>query len=106
MKNVKTTFQIILITITFLGCEKGDTGPQGPAGTNGNANVQSSTVTISSSEWTLSGNEYDATISTSLITQAILDHGAVEVFESSNGTQWLALPISINGNEFVYSYLL
>lgn len=101
---------MLVLLLSFVGCKKGDTGDTGPAGTNGvngingNANVHTSTTTIPSNEWILNGNIYEATILNSNINQDILDHGTVEVFVSTNGTEWIALPFSINNVEFSYAY--
>jgi len=91
---------------TLNSCKKGDTGPAGKDGVDGNANVTSLIVTISSSQWTFSNNEYDATISVPAITQSIITSGTVQVFCSPDGANWLALPFSFQGYEINYGYLV
>ncbi len=81
-------------TLIFSGCAKdGETGPQGPAGATGNANViATSTLTAS---WVLSGTYYVAGMTVPAITQDIVDKGSVQVF-TQYGDEWWALP-DLNG---------
>ncbi len=78
------TFGICLIFGTLLtDCKKGDTGPQGTAGTNGtngNANVKSQTNTNLTWTYNSATQEFETNISTPLITQDIIDKGAVLVY--------------------------
>lgn len=81
----------------------GPAGPQGPAGTNGtngtngvngNANViGTNTVALNSGNWTASGKFFYAGITTTAITQAIVDKGVVMVYEQS-GSYWYPLPFT------------
>jgi hypothetical protein len=67
-------------------------GTNGTNGVNGNANViGTNTVALNSGSWTASGSYFLATFSTTAITQAIVDKGAVMVYEQS-ATFWRALP--------------
>lgn len=97
-KLLITAFMIISgsAILTFNGCKGKDGAPgaQGPAGTNGNANVTSGTVTVSN--WTYDGTNklYKATIIDNNITQAIVDEGVVLVYLISGGGN-LALPVTI-----------
>jgi len=72
----------------------GAAGTNGTNGVNGNANVYGgNTVTTNSGSWTLStnGQYYDVTITSTAITQAIVDKGLVMVYEQS-ASFWRALP--------------
>ena len=98
--------------LTLSSCKKGDTGPAGPVGsngTNGVANIQTTTVTSNNNSWVFDsvGNSYDATITYTAITQAVVDRGTVQVFlGSGNGTEWLALPFSYGIAQYLFSYSL
>lgn len=88
------------------GCKgkDGEPGAQGPAGTNGNANVIGSNSTTVNS-WTLnSGILYSATLSWPSITQEIVDKGAVMVYESDGSGGWAALPYTIAMTSSTYSF--
>lgn len=78
------TFGICLIFGTLrTNCKKGDTGPQGTAGTNGtnwNANVKSQTNTNLTWTYNSATQEFETNISTPLVTQDIIDKGAVLVY--------------------------
>ena len=95
--------------ISFSSCKKGDTGPQGPAGSNGVANIQTTTVTTNSNAWVLDNtdNSYNYTITVSGITQSVVDKGTVQVFVGDGtGKQWGALPLSYGTVQFNYSFLV
>jgi len=90
-KSILIVFTLIIVIITFNGCRKGDTGPQGPTG---NANViGTNTVTVST--WIASGHAWTATLNVNAITQDIVNYGSVQVFVQY-GNEWWALP-DING---------
>ena len=109
--NTKTLFSgiVIITSLTFSSCVKdGPVGPQGPAGadgangTNGNANVLgSTTLSVTSADWTANGNEWYETFILGTITQDIVDKGAVMVYEQYNSS-WTALPytLGITGRSF------
>ncbi|MES2287195.1 MAG: hypothetical protein V4547_16005 [Bacteroidota bacterium] len=86
MKKVKQIGFIMLIGISTAminGCAKdGATGPAGTAGTNGNANVLgSNSISVISSDWTLSNGFYSTSFTLPVITQSIVDKGVVIVYE-------------------------
>ena len=89
---MKKTLTLCLVALSFLfnSCiVEGEQGPQGPAGSDGNANVVSSSLTTSnwsylSPDWYINFN-YDA------ITQDILDNGAVLLYVKS-GSNYFQLP--------------
>ena len=109
---MKKLLILALCSATLItSCKKGDTGPAGPAGTNGNANVTSGTITIPPSAWA-----WDATNSMNYvnmngtsITSDIVSKGAVMVYISTDNATWSALPCTIWGNPSVsltFSYSL
>ena len=70
----------------------GTNGTNGTNGVNGNANViGTTTVALNSGSWTASGSAFIVTITATAITQAIVDKGAVMVYEQS-ASFWRALP--------------
>jgi len=75
--------------LLFTGCKKGDTGPAGANGTNGNANVVSSSLTTSA--WTYVSPSWEMTFTYPAITQNILDNGAVLVYVQQ-GSNYYQLP--------------
>ena len=96
---MKSIFAAMIIVVTFTSCAKdGETGPAGPAGTNGNANVvASNTVTLNN--WISifdDGTNYlfESTVNWTGITQAIKDNGAVMVYMDDGAGSWYALPYS------------
>ena len=94
MKKTKITLLLIAILISFFGCKKGDVGPQGAAGqngTNGNADVRTFVVTLDSVAWQQSGTTYYVNLGVSLqiISYAIADSGAVQVFMQNPTQPWL-----------------
>src|SRR5690606_18086022 len=80
------TFSIVMVSCA------GEDGEQGPAG---NANVNEFTFTVNSNDWVRTGNSaisYD-TLSVSSITQAVLNEGAVQVYQTFNDSLgWNAMP--------------
>ena len=100
MKKVKSIFLAIAVVISIAGCKKGDTGPQGLAGTNGkdgNANVHVLIHTVMDTAWsdynsgTVPGIK--AYFGDIYLTQSIADSGLVMVYEGS-GSSWKALPFA------------
>lgn len=100
----------ITMSLSLTSCVKGDTGPagaNGKDGTNGVANIQTSTVTTNNASWSLdnSDNSYNATLTYAAITQSVVEKGTVQVFFSDgNGDEWLALPFSYGTIQYNYSY--
>lgn len=97
-------------TAMINGCAKdGATGPAGIAGTagtngtNGNANVIGSN-SVTTSNWTLNSGMYSTTLTSSAITQAIVDKGIVMVYESNGIGGWYALPYSFLGEENAFGF--
>jgi hypothetical protein len=130
MKKAFLSFAILAM-ILLVSCTKpGPIGPTGPAGTNGtngaagtagtagtngtngtngvngNANViGTNTVALNSGNWSASGSIFEATITAPAITQAIVDKGAVIVYEQF-GSYWVALPYTVGKLSVVYYFTL
>lgn len=107
---MKKFLLLVATAITFSACsKKGDTGDTGPAGADGNANVQSFTYVVHPGDWQQSGvigSTYEKYIDLSApsITQSIIDGGAVLVYWNVNASL-LALPATVPINADVYSFL-
>lgn len=81
-----------LAVLTFGACTKAKDGAPGAQGPEGNANVIGSN-TVTTSNWTLnSGIMYYTTLTSSNITQAIVDKGVVLVYEGDGSGGYFALP--------------
>lgn len=109
LNPMKKILQLTTIAVfVFLSaCKKGEVGPAGLNGKDGNANVTSQEFVIGPSDWTAFGTfgqpgfGYSTTITAPSITQDILDHGAVMVYyKPINTSNYTALPftVPINGN--------
>ncbi len=106
----KTIFLAALIccSILFNSCTKeGPVGPAGPAGTNGSANVSSTDITISPSQWVwnASGGYLSAQVSCQSITSSVINGGAVMAYTSDAG-DYVAMPFTITGVSFAYDFVL
>lgn len=70
---------------------KGNTGPTGPAGQNGNANVTATNYLASS--WTNGSSYWYIDLDVPALTASAQSNAAVEVFFSTNnGTSWTSVP--------------
>jgi hypothetical protein len=90
MKNKFLLLASVLL-LTFSACKK--EGPAGKDGKDGNANVQSSTFTVTS--WGYSAPSYYADINYSAITAGIINNGAVLVYLSNGSGGYSQLPLTI-----------
>ena len=93
--------------LTITGCTKvaGPQGPTGPAGTNGKANVTYETATISTWQWNSTINTNYADVVCAIITLAIIDSGAVNVYISTGPDTWAIIPYTLWGSpSYSYSY--
>jgi len=98
-KTIKIFLAAVIMTALFTNCKKeagpkGDTGAQGPAGPQGNANVITGTVSVSNWTWDGTNKYYTSTIIDAGITQSILDNGVVLVSVVQAGAV-LPLPITV-----------
>ncbi|MFL5754106.1 MAG: hypothetical protein ACJ76F_11910 [Bacteroidia bacterium] len=90
--SIKTKVSIILVLFvtgfTVSNCKKGDTGPEGPAGS---VNITSKTFTVKT--WASNSSFYYASLSIAELTSDVNSKGVVQVFLSTNsGTNWVAMP--------------
>jgi hypothetical protein len=94
-------FFILVTVIVFAGC----TGPQGPAGQNGVANITVSVVGVSLSAWTSNVTYYEA--STNAITIEQVNNDVAVSFSTSSIGPWQGMPLSnvfISGDQLAYSW--
>ena len=90
----KTFITLTLCTLIFTtSCKKPEKGATGPAGPTGNANVQSTTVTISN--WSYSAPSYYVNLSYSAITSNIINSGAVLVYAQTGTGTYSQLPLTV-----------
>ncbi|HWY10432.1 MAG TPA: hypothetical protein VN026_03850 [Bacteroidia bacterium] len=86
-------FTTLAISSFNFSCKKGDTGPAGKDGTNGNANISTSTFQVNTSAWVNGSNYWYVDIPVSALTSSNHGAAAVEVFFSTNsGVNWHAVP--------------
>ena len=71
---------------------EGPAGPVGPVGPQGNANVLSTTYSVSN--WNYSAPSWQASIPFSAITQSIINTGAVLVYISTGTNTYSQLPLT------------
>jgi hypothetical protein len=110
-KTIKTTsvaFAALALTLglTFTSCKKGDTGPAGDKGATGNTgatgatgNANVTSITLNANSWTWDGVEYwrSATwTGVSQLTSAVVNSGAVMLYQNDGNGYFAALPITAN----------
>ena len=94
----KSFLVLIVLSTLFTACKKEEIqGPKGEPGTpggGGNASISSGDVfTIGSANWlpNADSSAWQVVISSTLITQSIVDKGVVKVFQQK-GSSWWELP--------------
>lgn len=90
-------FLCAILVALFTSCSKNKYG---------NTDIISDTYTVS---WTFVDPSYKTEISESLITQDIIDNGAVMVYKSNGNGGWIALPYTLPLNatySSTYSFVL
>lgn len=105
----KHIFKLAGLLVAFIfvlyACKKGDTGPQGSAGTNGNANVKSTTLTAT---WKWDSNNMWATAgwgNISILTSDVNNNGAVMLYEMTSANSWRAVPYTRVLNANLHEYM-
>jgi hypothetical protein len=104
---MKKIILLAAFTISLFGtsCKKGDTGPAGKDGKDGNANVQSTTWSVNTSAWVSGSNYWYVDIPVSALTSSNHGSASVEAFFSTNsGINWYAIPytaVYTTGNYFM-----
>src|SRR5947209_15618036 len=81
MKPLHAALGILIVSsLLFTACKKGDTGPAGAQGPAGTANVKYSSWNQLSMTDVFADSSYEQTIKADSITQAILDSGVVVTY--------------------------
>lgn len=93
MKTRISMLTALIALLTFTGCKK--EGPPGPAGEDGNANVQSSTITFSNWYWNNSAYYDYSDFTWSAITNDIANTGGVFIYLSNGAGGWVPLPRTV-----------
>jgi hypothetical protein len=91
-----------LMLVFLMSCSKdGETGPQGPAGIDGNANVLYSDWFLSGT-WSGSSGNYNFNKAATAITQTVLDQGVVLAYAklTADGSNVRPLPATTSGPTF------
>lgn len=102
MKVLKIICLIIILSVLY-SC-KGPKGDMGPAGLEGNANVQSATVETIASDWSWDANALNwyVDFNWDAIDFGIVDYGALLVYMENPDTSfyaWHQLPLTIYPND-------
>lgn len=87
MKNV---LFLLLVAMLISGCAKD--GETGPAGQDGNANVQVEIISVFVEDWVFQNELYYAQVSSNLLSDDIVAEGTVNLFMDAGPGVWLALP--------------
>lgn len=102
--KTKIIYVLLMCSISFFSsCKKEVVGPQGPtgqtgkSGVDGNANVKSLTYNITA--WQQSGNSFIITLNCPIVTQEIIDNGAVLVYFDYVGKNY-QLPLTLYFNNY------
>jgi hypothetical protein len=103
----KILILVLIVTVLFTGCAKdGETGPVGPSGSNGVANISTTLDTIFPGEWSNGGSQHWTDINIAAITNPSKD--VVLVYVKFDGDpNWYALPskdLLISGDYFEYHF--
>jgi hypothetical protein len=93
MKTKFYMFAALIALVTFSGCKK--EGPPGPAGEDGNANVQSSAITFSNWYWNNSAYYDCSDFTWGAITNDIANTGGVFIYLSNGAGGWVPLPRTV-----------
>lgn len=99
---IKTTkyFLLAILVILNFSCtgEDGEQGPQGEPGQDGNANVQTYTFDMS----TTNGSSY-TDISIAALTQDVVANDAILSYLSDDGNNWTAIPCPPDSYQFDFA---
>jgi len=98
MKKLISLVSFCFILFAFSACEKGDPGPQGP---EGNANVKCQKFIIPPGLWGHYGTAgqpdegFSVSLASDMITWDIVNSGAVLVYYSKDGNNFMGMPYTI-----------
>jgi hypothetical protein len=97
-----STIALFCGAVFLSSCTKeGPAGPAGAQGPQGNANVQSVTFSVSPGDWSPFGTSgqvgfgYAVNRNVSIVTQSIVNTGAVLLYLKAGNDRWVALPVTI-----------
>jgi len=98
-----------LVGLTLVSCE-GETGPAGPPGDDGNANVRTVQFTVASAAWknTSSASVAYYTYVSPLITSSVIQGGTVLLYYQFSSNVWTPLPddfVTQNGTPYSLKYV-
>ncbi len=95
--KTKTMIAILAIALVFTGCQKPKQGEAGTPGKDGNANVKSTILNVTFWNWDATNNwRYSYWTSVSILTQDVIDGGAVMLYQKLNNGDYIALPITVS----------
>ena len=107
---------LLFLAASALACEgpvgpagpPGERGPQGETGPPGASNMRFFTVTINASDFNVSGTVESNVYSSDLITQSVMDAGAVLAYTDlgTGESAWFALPFSVLNVTIGFAYEL
>jgi hypothetical protein len=105
--RIKTIIAILVFSLAFTGCQKkGDIGPAGKDGKDGNANMShSSPFIITNFTYNSTTKQYAASLTQASITQQVVDGGIVALY-LQDASSWLALPINTGHDVLMYEFQL
>ncbi len=95
-RKILSAFVALAFTVGMVACD-GKEGPAGPAGANGNANVNASIYSVNITDWENKGTHLFKSLSVSEINQDVVNNGAVIVYVKLAdtliaGDGWKSLP--------------
>lgn len=106
MKSLTKILSAIMFLFLMACSKDGETGPQGPPGINGNANVLYSDWFLSGT-WSGSSGNYNFNKAATAITQTVLDQGVVLAYAklTADGSNVRPLPATTSGPT-LWNYIL
>lgn len=106
--KTKTIIAICAMALVFTNCKKTEKGEPGTSGKDGNANVQSITLTASASSWAWDNSNKWSTASwsgLSILNSNVVDNGAVMIYQNIGSSTYLALPQAVNLNSTIQNHV-
>lgn len=95
--SIKITIAIAAMILALTGCKKPEKGEAGTPGKDGNANVKSTTLNVTVWNWDATNYwRVSSWTGVSILTQEVIDGGAVMLYQKLNSGEYIALPITAN----------
>ncbi|MCD6019864.1 MAG: hypothetical protein K0S53_2985 [Bacteroidetes bacterium] len=95
--KIKVMMAILAIAVAFTGCQKPEKGEAGTPGKDGNANVKSITLNVTGWSWDATNYwRYSSWTNVSILSQDVIDGGAVMLYQKLSTGEYIALPITAN----------